>query len=106
MSSTSRAMRSADSRERARRAEYYGFAPVKVAGEGHLLKMTLISHGHYRVSDKDAGILARAVGRGLPRIGYEMIVKLPDGRKATLLRTPYSVMTDAPKRGWVWAVMV
>lgn len=99
-------MRSADSRERARRAEYYGFAPVKVAGEGHLLKMTLISHGHYRVSDKDAGILARAVGRGLPRIGYEMIVKLPDGRKATLLRTPYSVMTDAPKRGWVWAVMV
>lgn len=70
------------------------------------MKLTHISHDHYRVSDADAGRLARAVGRPLPRHGYELIVVLEDGRTAALKRTPYgSGHTDAPKRGWVWCVM-
>lgn len=71
-----------------------------------LLKMTNIGHGHYKISDADAGRLAREAGRPLPRHGYALIVELPDGRRADLLRTPYRFAKDAPKRGWVWAVMV
>ncbi len=67
--------------------------------------MTYMDHGHYRVSDADAGRLARGVKRKLPRHGYELIVELPDGRLAALSRTPLRFGPNAPKRGWVWAVM-
>lgn len=72
------------------------------------MKMTYLSHDHYRVSDADAGRLARASAHGrLPRPGHSIDVTLPDGARAELLRTPYTRAghTDAPKRGWVWAVM-
>ena len=68
-----------------------------------------LSHGHYRVSDKEAGALAREVGASLPKIGYELRVEV-DGRAMYLTRTPLSATTaaayrmSAPKRGWVWAV--
>lgn len=65
-----------------------------------------ISHGFYRVSDAEAGKLARGVGKPLPSHGRELRVELPDGKLAWLSRTPYSPRnwTDAPKRGWVWSV--
>lgn len=68
------------------------------------MKMTYLSHGHYSVSDADAGRLARKVKRNLPKYGYELRVELPDGELAWLKRTPHSG-PGAPKRGWVWAVM-
>lgn len=67
--------------------------------------MKYISHNHYRVSDAEAGRLVKASGAKLPRHGYAITVVLDDGRYAELLRTPYQHYTDAPKRGWVWAVM-
>ena len=65
-----------------------------------------ISHGFYRVSDREAGQLARKTGRRLPRHGYELAVD-EDGKRYWLARTPVS--TDAygfkaPRRGWVWSV--
>jgi len=60
-----------------------------------------ISHGFYRVSDAEAGRMAREVGAKLPRYGYEL--RLDHG---ALMRTPYRHHADAPKRGWVWAVLV
>jgi len=71
------------------------------------VRMMHISHGHYRVSDRDAGALASAAGVSLPREGHAARVHLSDGRLAELLRTTYSrkLHTDAPARGWVWAVM-
>ena len=72
--------------------------------DGHLLKMTHLSHGHYRISDADAGRLVRDNGqKSLPRVGWESDVKLPDGRIASLLRTP--MRYGGPKRGWVWCVV-
>lgn len=64
-----------------------------------------ISHGFYRVSDREAGQLARGVGKPLPKHGYELRVELSDGRLAWLSRTPtqYS-LREGPARGWVWAV--
>lgn len=70
------------------------------------MKWKYISHNHYRISDSDAGKLAKASKHGkLPKHGYEIDVNLPDGKKAVLLRTGYRYREDAPKRGWVWAVM-
>lgn len=64
-----------------------------------------ISHGFYRVSDREAAQLARGVGKPLPKHGYELRVELSDGRLAWLSRTPtqYS-LREGPARGWVWAV--
>lgn len=70
--------------------------------------MQYISHGFYRISDREASRLAKEAPHGrLPRHGYFINVLLSDGRKAELHRTLYGVglHTDAPKRGWVWAVM-
>lgn len=61
-----------------------------------------ISHGFYRVSDREAGALARGAGKPLPRHGMELRVELPDGRLAWLSRTPAKHL--APTRGWVWSV--
>jgi len=63
-----------------------------------------LSHNHYRVSDHDAARLARDAGKKLPRVGYELSVVLPDGKKAWLTRTPTRYYPGFPKRGWVWAV--
>ncbi len=71
-----------------------------------LLKMVDIGYGHYKISDADAGKLAKEAGKTLPKHGYQLTVSLPDGEIVHLLRTPYSANghKDAPKRGWVWAV--
>lgn len=68
--------------------------------------MKEIDSGFYRISDQLAARLAKASPtKRLPRLGYELRqVTLPDGRTAALTRTPYRFRTDAPKRGWVWAV--
>lgn len=76
------------------------------------VKLQLLSHGFYRVSDVDAGRLARTANVKLPRDGYETRVELPDGREGWLTRTPLETVTaraygmsESPKgRGWVWAV--
>lgn len=60
-----------------------------------------LGHGHYRVSDKTAGELVRKHGGKPPRSGYELVVKMPGGERAALLRTP----TSSVPRGWVWAVL-
>ena len=64
-----------------------------------------ISHGFYRVTDREAKALAKDAGSNVPGAGMELRVQLPDGSLAWLSRTPYSQgHTDAPKRGWVYAV--
>jgi hypothetical protein len=73
---------------------------------GHAREFWHIGHG-YRVTDAFAGKLARAVGKPLPRHGYELAVDLPGGPAAWLTRTPVSHSSygfPAPKRGWVWYV--
>jgi hypothetical protein len=73
---------------------------------------THMSHGFYRITDAEAGKLARGVSRPLPRHGYELRVVLSGGQLAWLSRTPlssagaraYGHRAAAPKRGWVWAV--
>lgn len=74
------------------------------------LRLWYIGSG-YRVSDADAGRLAKArppaSGNSLPRHGYELPVTLPDGEFAWLSRTPLRTSAygfKAPKRGWVWYV--
>ena len=69
------------------------------------MKMQFLNANHYRISDRDAGRLAKGVGRKLPKHGYMLVVVLPSGHRAELLRTPYRHAANAPKRGWVWAVM-
>lgn len=66
------------------------------------MELTHISHGFYRVSDRDAGKLAKAVGAKLPGPGRELRVSMPDGKLMWLQRTPYSRAwhADAPERGW------
>jgi hypothetical protein len=74
----------------------------------------LISTGFYRVTDKEAALLAKGVSAKLPAADKELRVELVDGRLAWLQRTPYSGgmgergrwfdPEDAPKRGWVWAI--
>jgi len=59
-----------------------------------------ISHGFYMVSDSEAARMAREVGAKLPRYGYELRLD-----RGALMRTPYRYHSDAPKRGWVWAVL-
>ena len=63
-----------------------------------------ISHGFYKVTDREARLLARNAGAKLPAFGYGVGVELPDGRLAWLSRTPYRYYPDSPKREWVWAV--
>lgn len=60
---------------------------------------------HYRISDEEATRLAEATMLGrLPRQGYELEVRLDDGRTAWMNRTPYRYFNDAPARGWVWCI--
>lgn len=61
---------------------------------------------HYRISDADAGKLARGEGKSLPGHGRELRVKLPSGQLAWLRREHYPkrLHTDAPKREWIWIV--
>jgi hypothetical protein len=82
-----------------------GRLPVKKK-EPTGIKLAHISHGFYRVSDRDAGILAKKVGSKPPNHGMELRVELPDGKLMWLTRTPYSRAghTDAPERAWVYAV--
>jgi len=68
------------------------------------MRLQHIGHNHYRISDADAGRLAKAVGQKLPEHGYELRVELPDGIRAWLSRSPYRYEKDSPKRGWVWVV--
>ena len=80
--------------------------------------MRLIALGRwgYRVSDTDAGKLANAVGRRLPKWGYELSVVLPHGEKARLSREAlvgpgsqdirFTVGNPPPKRDWVWYVQL
>lgn len=71
------------------------------------MKLTHLSHNRFMVSDADAGKLARASGRPLPRIGYEAEVPLPNGKKAWLIRdhhVSYGSGIGSNKRGWVWSV--
>jgi len=60
-----------------------------------------LSHGFYRVSDREAGKLARSAGRRLPRHGYELAVE-EDGKRYWLARTPNK--SHLRKRGWVWSI--
>ncbi len=86
------------------------FRPIPITRAQH------VGYDHYRVSDTDAGRLARRVGKSVPKgYGHELRVVLDDGRHAWLKRTPYRVghtlgdgyatTADVPKRGWIWAVM-
>jgi hypothetical protein len=68
------------------------------------MRLDHISHGFYRVSDRDAARLAKDVGRALPKHGYELGVVLPNGLEAWLARTPTSSIPEMPKRGWSWSV--
>jgi hypothetical protein len=69
------------------------------------MKLTHISHGFYRISDADAGKLARDANTHLPHHGYELAVVLPNGDEAWLARTPSTFsVKNSPKRGWVWSV--
>jgi hypothetical protein len=71
------------------------------------MKLKSISGGtHYRISDVDAGKLARGVNAKLPAWGREVRVQLPNGKLAWLRREHYTsrLYTDAPKRGWTWIV--
>jgi hypothetical protein len=64
-----------------------------------------IDNGFFQVSDKLAAQLAK-MNRTLPSLpphGYERRVKYAN-QLWWLTRTPYRVMLDAPKRGWVWAI--
>jgi len=76
------------------------------------MKIIYIRYG-YRISDTDAGKLARAVGRGLPRWGHELSVAMPGGEPAVLARMrtislPPDPNNELPsalsKRGWIWWV--
>jgi hypothetical protein len=78
-----------------------------------------LSHSFYRVTDREAGKIARDSGSRPPKPGYEQSVEvdasmlgLPSGQRGYktrcwLTRTPYSRSAghkDAPARGWVWAL--
>lgn len=65
------------------------------------MRLTPIGYG-YRVSDTDAGKLAHAVGRRLPKVNHALSVVLPQGEKAWLART--SLSQGPGKRAWVWYV--
>lgn len=71
--------------------------------------MKHIDNGFYRISDKLAGSLARQSpahtddGPSMPPNGKEWRVT-HNGFRWWLSRTPYRFYTDAPARGWVWAL--
>ncbi len=93
-------------RERRYKVGLSPLSPRKVGVPGDSITITPIGFsGLFRISDKDAGRLARESDNGeLPGHGREIVVRLPDGRNAWLSRETYHG-TDGPKRGWVWAVM-
>lgn len=73
-----------------------------------MIKAQHIDNGFYRISDKAAADICRnnpsaASGSSVPRHGYERKVTI-DGREGWLTRTALRFRTDAPKRGWVWAL--
>ncbi len=63
-----------------------------------------LSHGFHVVSDKEAGRLAKHLGKKLPAHGRELRVELENGSLAWLTRTPDKHSTGSPKRGWSWAL--
>lgn len=65
-----------------------------------------LAPGFHRLTDAQAGALARAVGKKLPAHGRELRVEVPGLGLRWLTRTPYGRgnWTDAPTRGWVWAI--
>jgi hypothetical protein len=65
----------------------------------------LATYGWYRVSDADAGRLARHNGARLPKHGYELRVQWPDGRWGHLKRTKLIISDEFQNaRGWAWSV--
>lgn len=69
---------------------------------------THIDNGFYRLTDNQAGKLAREspsarFGGKLPEFGWEKRVCI-DGVNWWLTRTPHRYRLDSPKRGWCWAV--
>lgn len=71
-----------------------------------VVKWTHIQSGLYRISDAEAGRLARESHTRLPSPGELRTVNLPDGSFGYLGRTVLHKIyfSDAPKRGWVWFV--
>ncbi len=81
-----------------------------------MAKLRHIDTGFYRISDREAGKLARAAvpgahdgPDGLPGLGYEKRVHHPRpgetvGASCWLTRTPHRHQEDSPARGWVWAL--
>lgn len=70
-----------------------------------MLECSHIDNGFYRVSDRVAKIIARELsplGR-LPSKDMAGRVVI-DGVVGWLTRTPYRYRSDAPPRGWVWAL--
>lgn len=93
------------------RAEASRVLVSKLRSTDFRAKHTYISHGFFRVSDREAGRLARASNAKLPKYGRPsyVVVRLGSGGpQAELHRTPYDrrYHSDAPKRGWVYAVYV
>lgn len=70
------------------------------------IKVRYLSHGHWAVSDQEAGRLARDAGQKLPAYGNELSVDLGHGTMAWLNRLPDSHGKGAPKRGWSWVVRI
>jgi hypothetical protein len=72
------------------------------------IRLAHLSHGFYRVSDADAGRIARHTGMGkkLPPHGRELAAVMPDTQaEVWLARTPTSAsLPGGPKRGWVWSI--
>jgi hypothetical protein len=65
----------------------------------------LATYGWYRISDADAGRLARTHLVRLPKPGYELRVLLGDGRWGYLSRQKLILSDEFQNaRRWVWAV--
>ena len=67
-----------------------------------------IDTGFFRLKDGQATKLAAAsqsarFAERLPEFGWEKLVQI-DGVPYWLARTPYRYHSDAPDRGWVWAI--
>jgi hypothetical protein len=64
-----------------------------------------IDNNFYRVTDAEAGALAREQGKPLPKVGWEMVVDV-GGKKAWLTRTEtqHTPGFERYTRGWVWAI--
>lgn len=82
---------------------------AKANGAKAGVKLTPTFGGVSRVSDADAGRLARAVDARLPRLGWELTVDHPRGGRATLRRTQVTaadpgVPESHRRRGWMWTI--